>query len=415
MSRLSVSALLVLLPACARTPPPALPGKPPGPERDALREAAFRDLRCPDRLPAVTPTKPRPPAIESVALVGQTAYGRSDAGVLWIWDGKDPARVFAPGRFVALARDGSVAVTSAPEGEHGTRLDAWALPSNQKLDSVLLTDGGVPIALSSGRAILRVAVPPIRCDGEFRDDLCEGDIAWQPPTSELAQWAFPSGATAHEPLEDCKQASLSARGRSFACLDNGEDVVSWEDRDGTNRSYVVRVAPEWEPPPAPQNENLPLHRQIEEHWLRINSLRLSPTDDAIYVSYRAMNIYVAERGLAGHRGWRLERWTVDPTRPHEGRFSRLAESPESLCTQVLAASRDGSLIVLGGSPARAHRAARAAVRARAAGRRARRRRRDVGRRHAHSDRTRGRPAAPLGRAICSRSWRRRRPTSLEYP
>jgi hypothetical protein len=341
--------LLAVLVACARTQQPAPAAQPSGPELDALRDAALRDLRCPDKLPVIKPSKPRPDAIAAVALAGPTAYGLSDAGRLWSWDGTKSARVFAPAPFVALARDGSVAVTHLPEDKEGARLEARRLPANQPVDHLVLPDGGIPIAVSASAALLRVGLPKIRCKGDDTDEFpCQGDFAWQPPTSELARWAFPSGATEREALEDCRRAILGAGGRSFACLNRGEDALSWENRDAPDRSYSVTPAPEWTPPTDPHNESLPLHWQAEEHWLQILSLRLGPSDDAIYVTYRAINHYIAERGLAGHRGWRLERWTPDPARPQEGRFSRLAESPDSLCTSVLAASSDGSLVVLGG-------------------------------------------------------------------
>jgi hypothetical protein len=334
MSRSVAPALVALLSACARTQPP--------PNLDALRDAAFSDLRCPDALPASKPSQPPPDGMKAVALVGQTAYGLSSGGRLWTWDGKGPARVFDPARFVALARDGSVAVTHAREGEEGTRLEVRALPSNQPLDQVVLRDGGFPLAVSSTRAVLDVGLPQLKCNGEDRDDdLCEGTIAWQPPTHELAAWTFPSGATERVPLSACKQVSLAARGGSFACLNEDEDWISW--------GPPILLAPEWRPPPDPHNESLPLHWQVRESWLQVTSLRLSPSDDAVYVTYRAINIFIADRGLPGHRGWRLERWTRDPARPGEGKFARLAESPDSLCAKVLAASSDGGLVVLGGS------------------------------------------------------------------
>lgn len=352
MTRPCVAALFASL-ACAPTARhPTPPAKPAALDLAARRAAAFRDLRCPDALPSARTSVED--GITSVALAGETAYALSQSGRLWIWDGRQAARVLDPAPFVGLAADGSVAVTSAGEGEHGARLEARRLPSNTTFDHLALHDGGVPIAVSANGALLRVALPPVRCDGEDRDEeLCSGTIAWQPPTSELAHWTFGSGATEREALEDCKLASLSARRRSFACLNKREDFISWEDRDGANRSYGVRLAPEWAAPPNPQNDSLPLHWRIAERFLVVNSMRLSMRsnagDDAIYVSYRAMNLDLADRGLAGHRGWRLERWTYDPARPDEGRFSRLAESPESLCAKVLAASRDGGLIVLGGA------------------------------------------------------------------
>jgi hypothetical protein len=332
--RRSVVPALALFCACARTPPAA-------PDIRALNDAAFRDLRCPDALSAIKPSQPRPDFIQAVALAGQTAYALSQGGRLWIWDGKEPARLFDPAHFVALARDGSVAVTRAPEGEEGARLEVRSLPSNQSLDHLLLKDGGVPIAVSSIRAVLRVRLPRVRCDDDNDDDvLCGGTVAWQPPTSEIAHWDFSSGAAKRESLAECKQASFGADGRSFACLNNDEDVISW--------AYPILLAPEWAPPPDPHNEELPLHWQRQDQWLTINSLHLGG-DNAIYVTYRALNIYIADRGLAGHHGWRLERWTPDPAHPGEGKLSRLAESPDSLCTEVLAVSGGGGLIVLGGS------------------------------------------------------------------
>jgi hypothetical protein len=350
MSRHVVPALVTLLAACARTQPATPAAKASAANIAALRDAAFRDLRCPDALPAIKRSPAPLDPIEAVALSGQTAYGLSSAGRLWIWDGKTPARVLDPARFDGLARDGSVAVTRTAQGEDGARLEVRALPSNQPLDHVVLRDGGVPLAVSASGALLRVGLPRVKCNAEDRDDdLCAGTIAYQPPTSELARWAFRAGATEREFLSDCKQAALAARGGSFACLNEGRDVISWEDRESPGGSYTLRVAPEWTPPPGPRdNDNLPPHWRIEEHWLEMTSLRLSPGDDAIFVTYRAVNFDVAERGLPGHHGWRLERWTRDPARPGEGRFSRLAESPDSLCTKVLAASGDGGLIVLGG-------------------------------------------------------------------
>jgi len=346
MSRNAVPALIALVAACARTQQPMPAAKTPAPDGAALRDAAFRDLVCPDRLPENKPSQPLPDSMKEVALVnqtayGQTAYGLSSAGHLWTWDGKAAARIVDPARFVALARDGTVAVASARDGEESTRLEVRALPSNRPLDHVLLPNGGGPLAVSSSRALLHVWLPRLKCDGEDRDEeLCPGTIAWQPPTHELARWAFPSGATEPVSLSGCKQAIFAARGGSFACLDEDEDWIWWE--------YQIPLAPEWSPPPDPHNESLPRHWRVRESWLHVTSLRLGPSDDAVYVTYRAINIYVADRGLPGHRGWRLERWTRDPGRPGEGKFERLAESPESLCAKVLAVSGDGRLIVLGG-------------------------------------------------------------------
>jgi len=343
MSRSVAPAVVVLLSACARTQQPAPAAKPTAADIRALNDAAFRDLRCPDALPErKASTTPPPDGMKAVALAGQTAYGLSSAGRLWTWDGQGPARLFDPARFVALARDGSVAVIHAREGEEGARLEVRALPSNRPLDHVVLPNGGVPLAVSSSRAVLDVGLPELKCNGEDRDDeLCSGSIAWQPPTHELAGWTFPSGATERVPISGCKQASLVTRGASFACLNEDEDWIWW--------GYSIPLAPEWKPPPDPHNESLPPHWQVRESWLHVTSMRLGPSDDAVYVTYRALNIFIADRGLPGHHGWRLERWTRDPARPGEGKLARLAESPHSLCAKVLAASADGGLIVLGGS------------------------------------------------------------------
>src|SRR5689334_14295297 len=111
-----VPILVALLSACARTPQSAPAAKRPGPDAAALRDAAFRDLRCPDALPALPASALPTDAIAAVALADRTAYALSNGGRLWIWDEHDPARVFDPARFVSLARDGSVAVASAPAG-----------------------------------------------------------------------------------------------------------------------------------------------------------------------------------------------------------------------------------------------------------------------------------------------------------
>lgn len=348
---------------CARTqqpPPPVSPAEAADDDRDhdgrdhALIQEAWREARCPDTIPADTLLGPKPDPIEAVALSGQSAYGVTGSGRLVVWGMNSPARDLAAASFVALSADGAVALTSAPipGSESARSFEAWELPSKRVLHRVTLPDGGVALAVSSTGALLRAALPPNRCKGKFCDDLVEGDLAWTPPTSELVEWRFASGQTERAVPANCERPLLSRDGGRLACVVGQDDLVSVSNRTSPEHWYTVEPGKDWAPPPDPRRDESSNHpvisRLYDDHWLEVTGMRLPPTGDDVFVSYRALNIHTVERGIAIRRGWRLERWSRDPARSGRGRFTRLAESQQSLCVGVLAVSDDGGLVVLGG-------------------------------------------------------------------
>jgi WD40 repeat protein len=64
-----------------------------------------------------------------------------------------------------------------------------------------------------------------------------------------------------------------------------------------------------------------------------------------WLSADGRTAYVTYSRTVGGREWRLDRWTPDPTAKTEGRIEHLAVSHEPVADRVVAASRDGRVVL----------------------------------------------------------------------
>jgi WD40 repeat protein len=293
--------------------------------------------------PATRPA--RPSGVVSVALVGGLVYACLESGALITWKVSESVpRSLGLGRVVALAKDGSVAVT-ATHGSRETRLEVWALDT-RTLVSTRHFDDGVDRVLAASRAAVALLVtrPP--------DPDAPAIPAVPPPRSYGALWQLAPNAIISMPgLDHCEGPfDMSADAERFAC---GGGDLTWINRR-TNRTMVADLAPDWSSagPPAGAGGRPGPKPSYEFFPYDVLSLRVGPGGSDVYFTYQ---------GTEAQRDWRLERWTPERSRggaapATHGTLVRLASTPGG-SARLLAASPDGNLLILGhGEPLTVRRA-----------------------------------------------------------
>lgn len=281
-----------------------------------------------------------PNSVAAVAFAGDVIYALTDGGRLRVWSGGAQApRTLALQPVLALAGDGSVAVTATKEGKHGDRLVVWALASETPLCARSFDQRVYKVlALSATAAALRV-------DTGYTSDPNTGVPALPPPLDRGWLWRFGANTVGPQThFDNCDDLStFSEDGRRFVC-NRDFNAVMWLDLHSGMESFA-RLAPDWSPPPP-----LPRPESVMDFGTPGKpggppalpygtlSLRLSPNGDDVYVAYW---------GTETHKGWRLERW-VPHTYDDPGPVVRLAAVDDDLVfMRLLAVSRDGRLAVLG--------------------------------------------------------------------
>jgi hypothetical protein len=255
------------------------------------------------------------------------------------WTGDaTPIRTLDVDHVVALAADGSVAVTWAGDSKPGDRLDVWALPSLTHLHSRSFEHGVKAVLAVSARAALLQVNTGIRGDPYSEPSV-------PPPRWYGKLWTF---ATNNEEMQQgfrrCHEsAAFSADARRVICRGQFSEVTWIDLQTGGYKS--PQLAADWTPPQDEDEEEEeiapPVRREIiPHHPYFILSLRLGANGDDVYVTYSR-----TARGDEHATGWRLDRWTPGMNGTSD-LVVRLAATDADVSSQLLAASRDGSLLIL---------------------------------------------------------------------
>jgi hypothetical protein len=323
--------------ACARTPagpaakPPASAAKTPAP---AAKPNVWKDTTNPN-------------AVTAIAFGGDVVYALTYTGHVRVWAGDaQPVRTLAIEHVLALAEDGSVAVTTAKEGEYGDRLQVWALPALTPIYAHSFEHGiNSVLAVSAGAVALLV-------NTGYRTNPNEGIPQLPPPRWFGEIWSFTRGSIGVPGgrMDNCgEHAAFSADGRRFVC-EKEFGAVSWLDLE-SGRSASPDLALDWYPPRRAEKENeLDLApRRLPSISLPpyfVLSVRLSANGDDVFVTYTRMSADADGPTRPPPPAWRLERWkpAADTGR---GPVVRLAATDADAYTQLLAISGDGRLAVLG--------------------------------------------------------------------
>jgi WD40 repeat protein len=301
--------------------------------------------RTPAAKPQVWKDTTNPNAVTAVAFGGDVVYALTYAGRVRIWTGDGrPTRTLALEHVLALADDGSVAVTAAKEGQHGDRVDIWALPALTRLYHHSFEHGIDKVLAVSARAIALLV------NTGYTTNPNQGIPQLPPPQWTFELWSFTNdGIGLAGRNERCDEhAVFSTDGRRFVCAkDFG--WVSWLDLE-SGHSASPELAIDWLPPrrSEPEDELGMAPRgppSISPPPYFLLSVRLGANGDDVFVAYRRMNTD-DDGPTRTSPAWRLERWTP-AEEAGRGALVRLAATDADVYTQLLAISGDGRLAVLG--------------------------------------------------------------------
>jgi hypothetical protein len=272
-------------------------------------------------------------------------YALTYAGRVRAWTGDtQPVRTLALEHVLALAEDGSVAVTAAKEGQHGDRVEILALPAATPLYHHSFEHGIEKVLAVSARAIALLV------NTGYTTNPYEGIPQLPAPRWSFEMWSFTDdGIGLRGSTVSCDEhARFSADGLRFICAkDFG--WVRWLDLE-SGSSASPELAIDWLPPSRSEREDelemAPRGRpSISPPPYFLLSLQLSANGRDVFVAYTRMSAD-GDGPAQTSPGWRLERWTpaADTGR---GSVARLATLDADAYTRLLAISGDASLAVLG--------------------------------------------------------------------
>ena len=169
---------------------------------------------APGGKPNVWKDRTNPNAVTAIAFGGEVVYALTYAGRVRAWTGDtQPVRTLALEHVLALADDGSVAVTAAKEGQHGDRVDIWALPAATPLCHHSFEHGIEKVLAVSARAIALLV------NTGYTTNPDEGIPQLPPPRWSFEMWSFTDdGIGVRGSTVSCDEhARFSADGLRFIC------------------------------------------------------------------------------------------------------------------------------------------------------------------------------------------------------
>lgn len=264
-------------------------------------------------------------------------YARTSNGRLYRWNPvTGEANLFKQEGFVAVAHDGSLAVTHKKLEPRGSRVEVWDVETDRLLGTRGFENGAGSFSVVNGVVLLVESAPPSPPRPEMPigppSIIMPADVyttLWDFQTDQLKKgWRFePNFATY------CRFCPV---GIQVACVN--WLGLWWNEIEQPEGAISITLAPEWIPKKPFQSEELanPRKPQPEPPWTFGQSLAWTGDGKEVILSY-------AKAG--GPPECRLERWTPSHrARPDKG-FERLATVRGRCSIQVLAASRDGNLAV----------------------------------------------------------------------
>jgi hypothetical protein len=287
---------------------------------------------------------PKEPAEVTVPIVELGAstnalYARSSKGRLYRWNPvTGEAKLFNQEGFVALAHDGSLAVTHRNLEPRGSRVEVWDLESDRLLGTRVFENGAGSFFVVHGAVLLVESAPPSPPRPEmhvgFPSIIIPPDVyttLWDLQTDQLKKGCR---VEPNFPI-DCR---FSPVGSQMACA-NGRGLLLNElgHPDG---AVWITLAPEWIPKKPLKNEVLsyPRKPQTDPPWTFWESLAWTGDGKEIILAYAR---------ASDPPECRLERWTPGHWARADKGLGRLATVHGRCSIEVLAASRDGKLAVTG--------------------------------------------------------------------
>jgi len=289
---------------------------------------------------ASTPAMPSetPVPIVELATHEDLVYARSANGRLYCWNTTaGDTKAFKPEGFVAIAPDGSVAVTHKKLDPRGSRVEVWDLARERLLRTRVFENGAERFSVVNGSVLLVESAPPSPVHPAVPMPMPSIVLTpivhttlWDPRTDQLRKgWNFEANYWA-----GCRFSPSALR---VACADSRD--LSWRDLDRPEWGGSIALAPEWVPIEKPRTEDAPTFKrkpQTELPWTLWEALAWTGDGNRIVLAY-------ARAGDPPE--CRLERRTL-------GNMAKVGKGVERLATvhrrcniRVLAASRDGNRFV----------------------------------------------------------------------
>jgi hypothetical protein len=284
---------------------------------------------------ASTPAKPSeaPPLIVELASHENLLYVRRANGRLYRWDtATGDTRLLEQEGFVAIAPDGSVAVTHKKLEPRGSRVEVWDLATERLLRTRVFGNGADRFLVAKGAVLLVESEPP-RPPGPPMPPRSLVEL----PIVDTTLWNLQSdqlrkvrGFDPH-PSTGCRFAPAGLR---LACANwRG---LSWRDLDHPQWDGSIALAPEWKEPRTDIVLTYISKPQAEPPWTFWESLAWTGDGNRIVLAY-------ARSGDPPE--CRLERWTPGDQAKAGKDSERLATVHRRCNIKVLAASRDGNRFV----------------------------------------------------------------------
>lgn len=290
---------------------------------------------------AATPGKPSeaPPIVE-LASHENLLYARRANGRLHRWDtATGDTRLFEQEGFVAIAPDGSVAVTHKKLEPRGSRVEVWDLATERLLRTRVFEHGVDRFLVAHGTVFLVESDPP-RPPAPPMPPRSIVEL----PSVDTTLWSLQTDQVrkvrGFDPYPN-KGCRFSPAGLRLACAN--WLGLSWRDLDHSQWGGSIALAPEWKEPRTDIALTYGSKPQAEPSWTSWESLAWTGDGHRIVVAY-------AKAGDPPE--CRIERQTPGD-KVEAGKGSERLVTVHRRCNiNVLAASRDGNRFVTSEFPSR---------------------------------------------------------------
>jgi hypothetical protein len=244
--------------------------------------------------------------------------------------------------FVAIAPDGSVAVTHKKLEPRGSRVEVWDLATERLLRTRVFENGADRFLVAKGAVLLVEIDPPIPPGPPMPPrSMVELPIVdatlWNLRSDQLRKVR---GFDRH-PSVDCRFAPAGLR---LACA-NWRGLL-WRDFDDPQWDGSIVLAPEWKEPRTDVELTYKSKPQAEPPGTFWESLAWTGDGNRIVLAYAR---------LGDSPECRLERWTLGDQANASKSSERLATVHRRCNIKVLTASRDGNQFVTSERFVTAHR------------------------------------------------------------
>jgi hypothetical protein len=266
-------------------------------------------------------------------------YARRADGRLYRWDtATGKSRLLEQEGVVAIAPDGSLAVTHKSVEPRGSRVEVWELASGRMLRARVFENGAEGFAVVNGSVLLVERDAPVPARPEVPMPMPSilpipivRTSLWEPHLDRVSKgWQFEGNSR-----QDCR---FSPAGFRLACAD--ERGLSWRDLDRPAWNGSSLLGREWIPRKEPRRDDVPRPPRKPQPepttWTMWESLAWTGDGKRVVLAYGR---------LGEPPECRLERWTPGDEAKAGRTSERLATIRRRCNIKVLAASRDGTRIV----------------------------------------------------------------------